>query len=88
MRIATKQVGTLSGGFLNDPLGLTIAPGGDIVSANGNDGNIAETTPAGQQVAKELIMNGTGDLFGLAVAPHGRGLYFVNDGENTLDLLS
>lgn len=77
-----------SGGFLNDPLGLTIAPDGDIVIANGNDGNIVETSPAGQQVAhKELIANGGGDLFGLAVAPHGRGLYFVNDGDNTLDLL-
>lgn len=77
-----------SGGLLNDPLGLTIAPGGDIVTANGNDGNIVETSPAGPQVAhKELISNGGGDLFGLAVAPHGRGLYYVNDGDNTLDLL-
>lgn len=77
-----------SGGLLNDPLGLTIAPGGDVVTANGNDGNIVETNPSGVQVAhKELVANGGGDLFGLAVAPHGDGLYFVNDGDNTLDLL-
>ena len=33
-------------------------------------------------------MNGGEDLLGLAVVPHGRGLYFVNDGDNTLDLLN
>ncbi|HKS69835.1 MAG TPA: hypothetical protein VJQ45_05425, partial [Ktedonobacterales bacterium] len=29
-----------SNGALNDPLGLAIAPGGDILTVNGNDGNI------------------------------------------------
>jgi hypothetical protein len=82
-----------SGGALNDPLGLTIAPGGDIVSANGNDGNLVETTPDGRQVATNtLIPNGGGDLFGLAIAPHGDGVYFVNDigsgpTANSLELL-
>ncbi len=71
---------TVSKGALNDPLGLTIVPGGDIVTANGGDGNIVETTPGGMQDAtKTLVSNGAGDLFGLAVVPHGRGLYFVND---------
>ncbi len=69
-----------SGGALNDPLGVTIAPNGDIVSANGADGRIVETTPAGQRAAvKTLVPDGAGDLFGLAVAPHGSGLYFVDD---------
>jgi hypothetical protein len=69
-----------SGGALNDPLGLTMVPGGDIVTMNGNDGDAVETTPAGRQVAvRELIGNGAGDLFGVAVAPHQEGLYFVND---------
>ena len=36
------------GGALNDPLGLTIAPGGDVLSANGADGNFVETSPGGQ----------------------------------------
>ena len=82
-----------SGGALNDPLGLTIAPGGDVISANGNDGRVVETTPAGDQVATKVLMDpGAGDLFGLAIAPHGRGLYFVNDvgsgpQANSLDLL-
>ncbi len=82
-----------SGGALNDPLGLTIAPNGDVVSANGADGNLVETSPSGTQVAtKQLVANGGGDLFGLAVAPHGDGLYFVNDSgsgpaANSLQLL-
>lgn len=81
------------GGKLNDPLGLTIAPGGDILTMNGGDGNIVETTPSGQRAAvKTLVKNGAGDLFGLAVAPGGNGLYFVNDAgsgpaANSLELL-
>jgi hypothetical protein len=69
-----------TGGALNDPLGVAIAPNGDVVSANGADGNLVETSPSGRQVAtRELVANGAGDLFGIAVAPHGDGLYFVND---------
>jgi sugar lactone lactonase YvrE len=81
------------GGALNDPLGLTVAPNGDIVTANGGDGNLVETTPSGNQVAnKQLVADGGGDLFGIAVAPHGDGLYFVNDSgdgpaANSLQLL-
>jgi hypothetical protein len=82
-----------SRGALNDPLGLAIAPGGDIVSVNGGDGKIVETTPEGHQVAVQtLVPDGAGDLFGLAIAPHGRGVYFVNDigsgpASNSLELL-
>jgi hypothetical protein len=81
------------GGKINDPLGLTIAPGGDILTMNGADGNIVETTASGKQAAvKTLVSNGAGDLFGLAVAPGGSGLYFVNDAAsgsaaNSLQLL-
>ena len=84
-----------SGGAVNDPLGLAIAPGGDILTTNGGDGNLVETTPAGQQVAVKMLdtspappgPNGNGTLFGLAVVPGGSGVYFVDDGTNTLDLL-
>jgi hypothetical protein len=81
-----------SGGALNDPLGLAVAPNGDIVTANGDDGNLVETTPGGAQVATRLVDDtgsppGSGTLFGLAVAPGGAGLYFVDDGSNTLNLL-
>ncbi len=80
-------------GAINDPLGLTIAPNGDILVANGNNGRIVETTPSGTQVAKKLVDNtgtppGAGCLFGLAVVPNGSGVYFVDDCTNTLNLLS
>jgi len=84
-----------SDGAVNDPLGLAIAPGGDILTTNGGDGNLVETTPAGQQVAVKMLdtspappgPNGNGTLFGLAVVPGGSGVYFVDDGTNTLNLL-
>ena len=56
-----------SGKPLNDPLGLTIAPNGDILSQNGADGKIVETTPAGRTTSRTLMPNGGGDLFGLAL---------------------
>jgi hypothetical protein len=79
-------------GALNDPLGLTVAPNGDILTVNGGDGNVVETTPAGAQVAFTQLDGsgspaGAGALFGLAVAPGGTGLYFVDDASNTLELL-
>jgi hypothetical protein len=84
-----------SGGAINDPLGLAIAPNGDILTTNGGDGNLVETTPKGQQVAVKILdttpappgPNGNGTLFGLAVVPGGSGVYFVDDGTNTLNLL-
>jgi hypothetical protein len=68
------------GGALTDPLGLLIAPGGDIVTANGANGKIVQTAPWGGVVAaRTLVRNGGGDLFGIALTPNGRGMYFVND---------
>ena len=81
------------GGKLNDPLGLAIAPNGDVVTMNGADGNTVETTPGGRTAAtKTLVANGAGDLFGLAIAPSANGIYFVNDAgsgpaANSLQLL-
>jgi hypothetical protein len=90
-----SAVTVTSGGAVNDPLGLAIAPGGDILTANGGDGNLVETTPQGNQVAVKMLdtspappgPNGNGTLFGLAVVPGGSGVYFVDDGTNTLNLL-
>jgi hypothetical protein len=84
-----------SAGAINDPLGLAIAPNGDILTTNGGDGNLVETTTKGAQVAVKMLdtspvppgPNGNGTLFGLAVAPGGAGVYFVDDGTNTLNLL-
>jgi hypothetical protein len=94
---ATPGAGTTvsTGGALNDPLGLAIAPSGDILTTNGGDGNLVETTPAGNQIAVKMLdtsptppgPNGNGTLFGLAVVPGGSGVYFVDDGTNTLNLL-
>ena len=59
-----------------------------------------ETTPGGKQVAVRLLDSsvpspqttpptppGAGALFGLAVAPYGAGVYYVDDATNTLGLL-
>jgi DNA-binding beta-propeller fold protein YncE len=80
------------GGKLNQPLGLAIAPGGNILTVNGGDGLIVETTPEGNQVQSRSIdvsQMGGGTLFGLAIAPDGNkgGVYFVDDGNNTLNIL-
>jgi len=74
---------------LNQPLGLAIAPNGDVLSVNAGDGNIVETTPGGSQTAKTIDTSGAGagTLFGLAVTLDHKGVYFVDDGDNTLDLL-
>jgi hypothetical protein len=82
-----------SNGALNDPLGLAIAPNGDILTVNGNNGKIVETTPSGTQVANKFLdtsgsPKGAGALFGLAIIPGGKGVYFVDDATNTLNTLS
>jgi hypothetical protein len=76
-----------AGGYLNNPLGLTLAPNGDILTANANDGNIVETTPVGAEFQPLSTEAGAGGLFGLTVAPTFRGVYFVNDANNTLGLM-
>jgi len=79
-----------AGGHISDPLGLAIAPNGNILITNGGDGNLVETTPDGVQVEVKPVDTtgaGGGTLFGLAVAPGQAGIYFVNDGNNTLNLL-
>jgi len=78
-----------SGGSLNNPLGMALAPNGDVITVNGGDGNAVETTPSGQQVDTVQIdpAGAGGDLFGLAIAPSRTGVVFVDDGDNTLKLL-
>ena len=80
-----------SGGSLNDPLGLTVAPDGHILVVNGNDGFVTEITPHGAQIAKKLIDSsgspkGAGALFGLIYDPEV-GLVYVDDASNTLNVL-
>ena len=80
-----------SGGRLNDPLGLTVAPNGHILVVNGNDGFITEITAHGAQIASKLIDNngnppGAGALFGVIFDPEN-GVVFVDDATNTLNVL-
>jgi hypothetical protein len=70
------------GNALNGPLGLAIAPNGNILTVNGGDGNMVETTPGGNQVAVKTVDNnlgGGGNLFGLAIKPGADAVYFVDD---------
>ena len=93
----TRSQGTTTSvdGALNVPLGLAIAPNGNILTVNGGDGNLVETTPAGEQVAIKMLdtspappgPNGNGTLFGIAINPEQNGVFFVDDGTNTLNLL-
>lgn len=91
-RVNTAGIGATvtQGGSLNDPLGLTVAPGGNILSVNGNNGFMVTTTPDGNQVQKNLLDDngnppGAGALFGL-VDVSGQGTFYVDDATNTLNL--
>lgn len=80
-----------SGGALNGPLGLTVATDGEVLAVNGGDGFIVETTSSGAQIAKKLLDStgtppGSGALFGLTFDP-SRGVFFVDDATNELNLL-
>ncbi len=81
-----------SNGWLNAPLGLTLAPNGDTLTVNAGDGRIVETTPMGVQVAFHWLDTsgsppGSGALFGLVVTPTRNGVYFVDDATNSFELL-
>jgi hypothetical protein len=84
-----------AGGLLHHPIAMVAAPGGDLVVTNGLNGDVVEVTASGKQV-REFSVDpdpaqsppGSGDLFGLAVAPSGRALYFAKDDTNTLAELS
>ena len=91
-RTAFTGADVTSGGSLNIPLGLATAPNGDILSVNSADGLIVETTPHGTQIATMSLDHsgspaGAGALFGLALTLNQRGLYYIDDAVNTLNLL-
>jgi hypothetical protein len=80
------------GGFLNRPLALALAPDGNLLVINGLDGYVVEIAPeGGKQLGRRLIDGdqaqsppGSGDLFGIAMKPDGKGFYYVEDDVNTL----
>jgi DNA-binding beta-propeller fold protein YncE len=81
---------------LRGPLGLALAPNGDLLTTNGDAINgdptqpseIVEFTPAGAFVGQLSVDSAQGAAFGLAMtsAKHRLTLATVNDGTNTLDL--
>ena len=90
-RQSSAHTGTTvtTGGALNDPLGLTVAANGDILTTNGGDGFMVQTTPDGLQVSSNLLDGsgsppGAGVLFGLVTV--GANVYYVDDATNTLNL--
>ena len=88
----TGQVLT-AGGFLKGPLGLVVVSNGNVLTVNAGNGRIVETdSHNGKQVASRFLDTvgkppGNGALFGLGVAPHDSGVYYVDDVANTLRLL-
>ncbi|WP_042369446.1 hypothetical protein [Streptacidiphilus neutrinimicus] len=79
-----------SGSPLNGPLGLALAPNGDLLTVNGADNNLVELTPGGAHVAtRDLDPKDQpgGALFGLAATAHPRTVDYVNDDSNTLNIL-
>ena len=87
--VADKGITLSAGGHLNQPLGLELAPNGDIITSNAGDGNFVETTTAGRQVAVAAgdAKAGAGSLFGLTVSADGKSLVYVDDAANTLRML-
>jgi hypothetical protein len=80
------------GGLLSMPLGLALAPNSNILTVNGGNGRIVETTPSGRQIFSRFLDRsgsppGAGALFGLAVLKGRGGVYYVDDAQNTLRLL-
>jgi hypothetical protein len=85
-RLVTKD------GLLKRPLALVITADGHLLTCNALNGQAVEIDPAtGKQLYAQWIDNnqaqsppGSGDLFGLAMAPDGKGFYYVEDDMNTL----
>jgi hypothetical protein len=81
-----------SGGLMQRPLALIMAPNGHLLTVNGKNGQIVEVDPiSGQQIYAQWIdadaaqsPPGNGDLFGVAMTPDGKGVYYVEDDMNTL----
>ncbi len=61
---------TLSaGGSMNGPPGIALAPNGDLITVNGNDGNAVELSPFGAQVDTMTIDPFASDATSPAAGP-------------------
>jgi sugar lactone lactonase YvrE len=93
-RTAAAGTGTTvsTGGLLNRPLAMDIAPDGHLIVVNGLNGQLVEIDPStGKQTGAMWVDTdeaqtppGSGDLFGVAMRPDGKGVYYVEDDLNTL----
>jgi sugar lactone lactonase YvrE len=85
-RVVTKD------GLLRRPLAMVLLPNGHLLACNATNGQVVELNPAtGKQICAQWIDSdqaqtppGNGDLFGIALTPDGKGLYYVEDDMNTL----
>jgi DNA-binding beta-propeller fold protein YncE len=79
-------------GLLKRPLALALTAAGHLITCNAKNGQVVEIDPAtGKQLYAQWVDTdeaqsppGNGDLFGLALAPDGKGFYYVEDDMNTL----
>jgi hypothetical protein len=79
-------------GLLRRPLAMLMAPDGHLLVCNGTNGQIVELNPAtGKQICAQWVDTdqaqnppGNGDLFGIALSPDGKSIYYVEDDMNTL----
>ena len=79
-------------GMLRRPLTLAMTPQGTLLACNALNGQVVEIDPkSGRQLHAQWINTdqaqsppGSGDLFGLALTPDGKGIYYVHDDVNAL----
>lgn len=79
-------------GLLKRPLAMALAPNGHLLVCNALNGQVVEVDPAsGKQLYAQWIDTdqaqtppGNGDLFGIVMAPDGKGFYYVEDDVNTV----
>jgi len=79
-------------GLIARPLAMVMTPNGHLLVCNSKNGKVVEIDPvAGKQIAAQWIDTdqaqsppGSGDLFGIALTPDGKGFYYVEDDMNTV----
>jgi hypothetical protein len=80
------------GHLLKHPLALILAGNGHLLTCNGQNGQVVEIDlNTGKQLCAQWFdadqaqsPPGNGDLFGIAITPDGKGIYYVEDDMNTL----
>jgi uncharacterized protein (TIGR03118 family) len=96
----TGKVAVKDDAHLHGPLGLVLAPNGDLIASNGDAVNpdpmhqneIVEFTKKGKFVGQFQLDSGPGGAaFGIAIAPDRNGklrFFAVDDNTNTLDIFT